>query len=140
MAVYSKVFTAANEGVPLSSNADGGTAELVNLSYFTRAWIYQEIFLVGDRTLILCSRLCFSWEDFGRVICIRSQVTSRPLRGTGMRAASIMANILIGSMYGNISQPLDIGFALETMSGVNCGHPRKKVRAVLGAVDPPRIG
>lgn len=124
-----EIFTG---GESYSRDADDGAAELLRHSYFTRAWIHQELVLAGERGIVLCGPLHVPWNDFIRfAIMWASWRSNRHLREQGkfMQIARVSAKVASGGEN-------HMGIAMEALAYLNCSEPKDRVFAVLGVVDP----
>lgn len=128
--ICEKIIAVADGGKPYTVEAGCGVAALLGRSYFTRAWIYQEIVLAGDRGLVLCGRLRVPSNDLLRFMVMWATCCS-----TNYRAYYAIG--LIGQTSAHVvgRGRTDMSFAMSALSLLNCGDPRDKVFAVLGVVD-----
>lgn len=136
MELCRKLFATTDGGEPYSREADSGAAELLHRSYFTRAWIYQELVLAGARGLVLCGHIRVRWRDFLHFIATWATWKS----GQNGREKAMVMHIAIASAQVTGRGMKDMGDALKTLTYLNCGDPRDKVFAVLGIVDPSWSG
>lgn len=136
MELCRKVFATMDVGGPYSHRADSGAAELLCRSYFTRAWIYQELVLAGARGLVLCGRLSVRWRDFLHFIATWATWKT----GQNGREKAMIMHIAMASARVAGRGMKDMGDAMKTLTYLNCGDPRDKVFAVLGIVDPSWSG
>lgn len=132
--LYRAVLNAAGRGKLHISQVDRGAFDILGRSYFTRAWIYQEMFLAGPRGLVFCGDLRVSCEDLVRFIYIWAG--GRSSKSLSWRERTTLENMRTASNYGVTHRRVEIKYALEVMSQLNCSNPRDKVFAVLGTVHP----
>ncbi|VUC25990.1 unnamed protein product [Clonostachys rosea] len=126
-----RVFGSVDAGGAYDRKAATGATDLLSRSYFTRAWIYQELVLGGARGTVLCGRLRAPWRDFHHYMAMWSVFNG----GEQPRGRDIMMLIArTQEMVANKGMK-DMGSAIQILTHLNCGDPRDKVFAVLGVVD-----
>lgn len=100
-----------------------GLRDLYWRPYFTRAWIFQEIIIAGERGVIMCGKHRIPWKDFkvavlGYQACISS-------RNPCVR--EILYNDEQYAKHGG----LHLGAATAAMSVLKASDPRDKIFATL---------
>ncbi|CAH0051773.1 unnamed protein product [Clonostachys solani] len=126
-----RVFGSANGGGAYDRKAANGVTDLLSRSYFTRAWIYQELILGGARGTVLCGELCAPWRDFHHYMAMWAVFNG----GEQPRGRDIMMLIARTQEMATRGGIKDMGSAIQILTHLNCGDPRDKVFAVLGVVD-----
>ncbi|KAF5609187.1 ankyrin repeat domain-containing protein [Fusarium pseudoanthophilum] len=99
---------------------------LCKRSYFTRAWIFQEIILAGPRGTVICGPRQCSWDTFNAAL--------KAYRALDMDTTPrIEVEAIIQNDYTfRLNQYLSLDIALWAMSSFKAGNPRDKVFAALG--------
>ncbi|CAG9984884.1 unnamed protein product [Clonostachys byssicola] len=126
-----KVFGSIDAGGTYDRKAASGATDLLSRSYFTRAWIYQELILGGARGKVICGELCASWRDFHQYMAMWA-VFNGSEQPRGRDIMMLIARTQEMVTEGGIK---DMGSAIQILTHLNCGDPRDKVFAVLGVVD-----
>lgn len=127
-----QAFAAVEKGKSYSLEASNGAFELLCRSYFTRAWIYQELVLAGTRGLVLCGRHRVRWWDFLHFIVLWAKWKSIH----NYPELDIVMHIAEASAQVSGRRLSDIKIAMQALRYLNCGDPRDKIFAVLSVVDP----
>ena len=115
---------------PFDQETWSSIAWLLDRSWFSRLWIWQEVKHARKGAVIICGDATVSWEDFRKAIfslCLRPTPLSQNLR----RAYRIST----------ISISRSLIQVLQRTKDAQCSNPRDKIYAVLNLVsEPERCG
>ncbi|CAH0020734.1 unnamed protein product [Clonostachys rhizophaga] len=126
-----RIFGSVDAGGAYDRKAATGATDLLSRSYFTRAWIYQELILGGVQGTVLCGDVCAPWTDFHHYMAMWAVFNG----GEQPRGRDIMMLIARTQEMATKGAIKDMGSAIQILTHLNCGDPRDKVFAVLGVVD-----
>ncbi|CAF3537035.1 unnamed protein product [Fusarium graminearum] len=98
--------------------------KLYRRSYFTRAWVFQEMLLAGSRGIVICGTRQSSWDAFKSALQAYSALQ--------MDYCASMDAIIVNDTYFCLAGCLSFQVALWAMSRCEVGDPRDKVFAALG--------
>jgi hypothetical protein len=103
---------------------------LLDRPWFSRLWVWQEIFLSNRRAVVRCGNTEFNWSDFRRTL-----LTLRRKRDEGI-PAGLYAKVghlkhLLGSF-----QPNNFERLIEHSARKTCADPRDHIYGLLGLVIP----
>ncbi|OBS20375.1 hypothetical protein FPOA_06748 [Fusarium poae] len=98
--------------------------KLYRRSYFTRAWIFQEIILAGPRGTVMCGTQQCTWDTFKAATQVYETFHSD-------YDSSLEWIIILHDQY-RLHQSLKLDLTLRAMSNFEAGDLRDKVYAALG--------
>ncbi|QPC78184.1 hypothetical protein HYE68_008936 [Fusarium pseudograminearum] len=98
--------------------------KLCRRSYFTRAWIFQEIILAGPRGTVMCGTRRVSWDTFKSALQAYSELQ--------IDYCLSMDAIIVIDAHFRLLRWLTFEVALFIMSRFEVGDPRDKIFAALG--------
>ena len=102
-------------------------AWLLDRSWFSRLWVWQEINLARKGAIIICGNATVSWEDFRKATFA---IYRRPSPDILLLPQNILRAHLISSVFGYESL-MEI---LQSTKDAQCSDPRDKLYAVLNLV------
>ncbi|CAO1603224.1 hypothetical protein XANCAGTX0491_006816 [Xanthoria calcicola] len=96
---------------------------LLDRSWFSRLWVWQEVHLARKGAVIICGDATVSWEDFRKAIYSLARQPT-PL-SQNLERAYLISTI---STFGTLIQ------VLQRTQDAQCSNPRDKIYAVLNLV------
>ena len=100
---------------------------LLDRSWFSRLWVWQEVYLARKCAVIICGDATVSWEDFRKAIV---SLTRRPTPDI-LRLAQ---NISRAYRISTVSEFKSLIQVLQRTKDAQCSNPRDKIYAVLNLV------
>lgn len=101
---------------------------LLDRSWFSRLWIWQEVHLACKGAVIICGDATVSWEDF------RKAIFSLSHRPTTLNILRLAQSIFRAYRISTVSQRKLLKQILYRTKGAQCSDPRDRIYAVLNLV------
>ena len=97
---------------------------LLRRPWFGRLWVFQEVFLAGNRAEILCGDKAMTWESFRKAVyCLR------------LRVKPVMKELFIALSrawkYCNLHTYISLRTVLDDTKSAQCSDQRDRVYGVL---------
>ena len=109
-------------------------AWLLDRSWFSRLWVWQEVKLARKGAVIICGDATVSWEDFRKATLSLSRRPTPPI-------PTLSQNILRAYHISAVSEFKLLIHVLQGTKDAQCSNPRDKIYAVLNLVsEPERCG
>ncbi|XEV04947.1 hypothetical protein FSHL1_010234 [Fusarium sambucinum] len=105
---------------------------LYRRSYFTRAWIFQEIILAGPRGIVICGTRQCSWDAFNAALKTFRALQMENCEMLQTDQVDCLEAIMASDDNFRLQPILRLDDALGAMSSFKAGDPRDKVFAALG--------
>ncbi|KAL8692430.1 MAG: hypothetical protein Q9224_003958, partial [Gallowayella concinna] len=120
---------------PFDDDTWQSIVQLLNRPWFTRLWIWQEVFLAGKGAQVVCGATFMTWEDFRKaILCLWRR--RKPDRIQGLHEALSRA-----WQISNLNDQPSLRTILRRTKNAQCSDQRDRIYGVLNLVkEQERLG